>query len=274
MTIKVEDADSRESETPLNSDANSKEGVAEAVVAEVIDAEDAAAAGAAGVAGAAGAAGAAGTAGEGAGAGAAGAGASADAGEAASAANAASASVDAATSEEAVMAEAEEVLSAVSELEAAKAEIEELKEKYLRLHAEWDTYRRRMNEQREEDKKRAAEKLVDCLIPVIDDFERTIDYATNNGEAGMLEGTQAVLNKLVDALNKSGVEVLNPQGQAFNALEAQAVQMVEDTSVPDETVAQVFQKGYRMGTKVLRPAMVVVTSGGPAREPEAEQDKA
>ena len=175
---------------------------------------------------------------------------------------------NAATDEEAVLEEAEEVLSAVSDLEAAKAEIEELKEKYLRLHAEWDTYRRRMNEQREEDRKRATEKLVDNMIPILDDFERTIDYGTNNGEAGMLDGTKAVLNKLIDALGKSGVEVLNPEGQAFNALEAQAVQMIPDPSVPDETVAQVFQKGYRMGTKVLRPAMVVVTSGGPTRESE------
>ena len=175
---------------------------------------------------------------------------------------------NAATDEEAVLEEAEEVLSAVSDLEAAKAEIEELKEKYLRLHAEWDTYRRRINEQREEDRKRATEKLVDNMIPILDDFERTIDYGTNNGEAGMLDGTKAVLNKLIDALGKSGVEVLNPEGQAFNALEAQAVQMIPDPSVPDETVAQVFQKGYRMGTKVLRPAMVVVTSGGPKREAE------
>ena len=175
---------------------------------------------------------------------------------------------NAATDEEAVLEEAEEVLSAVSDLEAAKAEIEELKEKYLRLHAEWDTYRRRMNEQREEDRKRATEKLVDNMIPILDDFERTIDYGTNNGEAGMLDGTKAVLNKLIDALGKSGVEVLNPEGQAFNALEAQAVQMIPDPSVPDETVAQVFQKGYRKGTKVLRPAMVVVTSGGPKREAE------
>ncbi len=180
----------------------------------------------------------------------------------------AAATDNAATDEEAVLEEAEEVLSAVSELEAAKAEIEELKEKYLRLHAEWDTYRRRMNEQREEDRKRATEKLVDNMIPILDDFERTIDYGTNNGEAGMLDGTKAVLNKLIDALGKSGVEVLNPEGQAFNALEAQAVQMIPDPSVPDETVAQVFQKGYRMGTKVLRPAMVVVTSGGPKREAE------
>lgn len=173
-----------------------------------------------------------------------------------------------AADEEAVMAEAEAVITAAEELEAAKAEIEELKEKYLRLHAEWDTYRRRMNEQREEDKKRATEKLVDNLIPVVDDFERTIDYATNNGEAGMLDGTKAVLNKLIDALTKGGVQVLNPQGEAFNALEAQAVQMIPDESVPDETVAQVFQKGYKMGTKVLRPAMVVITTGGPKREAE------
>ena len=174
----------------------------------------------------------------------------------------------AAADEEAVMAEAEAVITAAEELEAAKAEIEELKEKYLRLHAEWDTYRRRMNEQREEGKKRATEKLVDNLIPVVDDFERTIDYATNNGEAGMLDGTKAVLNKLIDALTKGGVQVLNPQGEAFNALEAQAVQMIPDESVPDETVAQVFQKGYKMGTKVLRPAMVVITTGGPKREAE------
>ena len=160
------------------------------------------------------------------------------------------------------------IVYCIEEYKNAKNQIEELKEKYLRLHAEWDTYRRRMNEQREEDRKRATEKLVDNMIPILDDFERTIDYGTNNGEAGMLDGTKAVLNKLIDALGKSGVEVLNPEGQAFNALEAQAVQMIPDPSVPDETVAQVFQKGYRMGTKVLRPAMVVVTSGGPKREAE------
>lgn len=62
-------------------------------------------------------------------------------------------------------------------IEAAKKEAAAWQDKYLRLHAEWDTYRRRMNEQREEEKARAAEKLVEGLIPVIDDFERSIDYA-------------------------------------------------------------------------------------------------
>ena len=71
-----------------------------------------------------------------------------------------------------------------------------------------------------------------------------------------------------DLLEKDGVEVISPEGQAFDALEAQAVATVDDPSVPDETVAQVYQKGYRMGAKVLRPAMVTVTTGGPKREVE------
>ena len=174
------------------------------------------------------------------------------------------------SSEEEVIAAAEAVVTAAEELEKARAELVEANEKYLRLHAEWDTYRRRMNEQRAEDKKQASAKLVEDIIPVLDDFERTINYAATNGETGLIDGVKAVYTKLVDALVKSGVEVIDPQGQAYNALEAQAIQMLEDPSVPDETVSQVFQKGYKMGVKVLRPAMVVVTTGGPKREVEEE----
>lgn len=154
---------------------------------------------------------------------------------------------------------------------AAAAEAAEWKDKYIRLHAEWDTYRRRTKEQREEERARAAEKLVTSLIPIIDDLERTIDYAENNGETGLLSGVQAVLSKFVDTLQKDGVEIINPEGQAFNALEAQAVGTVEDTEQPDETVAQVYQKGYKMSSKVLRPAMVTVTTGGPKRQSEKSE---
>ncbi|MCI8451306.1 MAG: nucleotide exchange factor GrpE [Eggerthellaceae bacterium] len=154
------------------------------------------------------------------------------------------------------------------EVAQAKAEAADWQDKYLRLHAEWDTYRRRTNEQRAQEKARATEKLVESLLPVLDDFERTIDYATTNGESGLLGGVEAVHSKLVSVLEKDGVEVISPEGQAFDALEAQAVATVDDPSVPDETVAQVYQKGYRMGAKVLRPAMVTVTTGGPKREVE------
>ena len=154
------------------------------------------------------------------------------------------------------------------EVAQAKAEAADWQDKYVRLHAEWDTYRRRTNEQRAQEKARATEKLVESLLPVLDDFERTIDYATTNGESGLLGGVEAVHSKLVSVLEKDGVEVISPEGQAFDALEAQAVATVDDPSVPDETVAQVYQKGYRMGAKVLRPAMVTVTTGGPKREVE------
>ena len=158
-----------------------------------------------------------------------------------------------------------------SELVAqAQAETAEWRDKYVRLHAEWDTYRRRTSEQRAEEKARATEKLVESLLPVLDDFERTIEYAQKNGENGLLSGVEAVQTKFLDALIKDGVEVLNPKGEAFDALEAQAVSTVEDASVPDETVADVYQKGYKMGIKVLRPAMVTVSTGGPKREVPAE----
>ena len=156
------------------------------------------------------------------------------------------------------------------ETDSAAAQVAEWQDKYMRLHAEWDTYRRRMNEQREEEKQRAAEKLVEGLIPVMDDFERTIDYANKNGEQGLLSGVEAVHNKLADTLVREGVTIIDPAGEAYNALEAQAVGTVDDPSVPDETVAEVYQKGYRMGNKVIRPAMVTITVGGPKREPEED----
>lgn len=168
--------------------------------------------------------------------------------------------------------EGEQTAVPTEQLEAIQAEAQEWKDKYYRLHAEWDTYRRRMNEQREEEKARAAEKFVEALIPVIDDFERTIDYAEKNGENGLLGGVVAVHTKIRDVLSREGVEVIDPKGEAFNALEAQAVATVDDASVPDETVAEVYQKGYRMGTKVIRSAMVTVTVGGPKREVEEEEE--
>ena len=150
-------------------------------------------------------------------------------------------------------------------------EAAEWKDKYVRLHAEWDTYRRRTKEQQEVQKALAAEKLVNSLLPVLDDLERSIDYAEKNGETGLLDGVRAVLAKFVNTLEKDGVEVIDPQGEAFDALEAQAVGTVEDASQPDETVNEVYQKGYKIGTKVLRPAMVTVTTGGPKREKPEEE---
>ena len=159
---------------------------------------------------------------------------------------------------------------AAEALNAAKAEAADWQGRYLRLHAEWDTYRRRTQAERKEEKARATEKLVEELLPVIDDFERTIAYGKSNGEAGLLGGVEAVCSKFMGILAKVGVETIDPAGQPFDALEAQAVAMVDDPSRPDETVDAVYQKGFKMGGHVLRPAMVTVTTGGPKREKPAD----
>lgn len=171
-------------------------------------------------------------------------------------------------------AEAEAEPAAADLVAAAQAEVKEWQDKYMRLHAEWDTYRRRTTEQRAVEKKLAAEKLITDLLPVIDDMERSIDFAKTNGEAGMLGGIEAVCAKFVDILGRSGMEAINPAGEAFDSLEAQAVAAVPNPDVFDETVMEVYQKGYKIGTKVLRPAMVVVATGGPRREKESDQPSA
>lgn len=165
-----------------------------------------------------------------------------------------------------------EVEASDLEMDAMRQEVAEWKDRYMRLHADWDTYRRRTTEQRAEEKMRANEKLIEDLLPVLDDFERTVDYANENGEAGLLDGVKAVQNKLIDALKKDGLIVLDPVGEPYDALEAQVVATVPDTDAYDETVKDVYQKGYKLGNKVIRPAMVTVTTGGPAR-PKDEEDK-
>ncbi len=171
---------------------------------------------------------------------------------------------------------AEEVDAVIADAErATKAEAEAvaMRDKYLRLQAEWDNYRKRTAEEASEMRVRAAEKLMGDLLPVLDDFERAIAHADANGETGLLDGVKAISSKFSDALSKHGLEAIDPAGEAFDALEHQAVGQVEDASVPDETVAQVYQKGYRLGKKVVRPAMVTISTGGPKREQAEPEEK-
>ena len=180
------------------------------------------------------------------------------------------------STEDDLIAEAEAIVeeaSAAEQLEAAQAKAQDWQDRYMRLHAEWDTYRRRTQEQRAEERVRATEGLMENLLPVLDDFERTVAYANENGEQGLLDGVKAVQAKLLDALTKEGLEIIDPAGEPYDALEAQAVQMVPDEEAFEETVKDVYQKGYKMGKKVLRAAMVTVTTGGPKRPKEDEDSE-
>jgi molecular chaperone GrpE len=182
---------------------------------------------------------------------------------------AANAAADAAAVEEIldeVNEAAGEVAAELSELEQARAEAEELRDRFARLQAEWDNFRKRTANERAQERSRATEHLMERLLPVMDDLERAIEHSDTASEASLKEGIAGVYKKLGEALEREGLVAIDPAGEAFDANMHNAVSKVEDASVPDETVTQVYQKGYKMADRVLRPAMVVVSSGGPARE--------
>jgi molecular chaperone GrpE len=160
------------------------------------------------------------------------------------------------------------IVEELSELDQARAEADEFRDRFVRLQAEWDNFRKRTSAEREQERKRAAERLVERLLPIVDDLERAIEHSDTANEASLKEGIAAVYSKLTDVLTREGVTTIDPVGDAFDANMHQAVGKADDPSVPDETVTQVYQKGYEMGDRVLRAAMVVVSQGGPKREEE------
>ncbi len=162
------------------------------------------------------------------------------------------------------------------QIESAKKEAADATDRMLRLQADWENFRRRTAAERLAEKERAAESLVSNLLPVIDDIERAIEHAGATDENEQLkqfvDGVSAVHTKMLAVLSKEGVEPIDPAGEAFDPLSHQAVGRVEDKEAYDETVAQVYQKGYKMGDKVIRTAMVTVTYGGPKRPAEQADD--
>ncbi|AEB06264.1 GrpE protein [Coriobacterium glomerans PW2] len=160
----------------------------------------------------------------------------------------------------------------------AEDQAREAKERMARLQADWENYRRRTAAERLSERERATEKLICALLPVLDDMERAIEHARaqENSETGkqLTDGVDAVHTKMLDVLAHEGVEAIDPKGEAFDPLEHQAVGRVEDKDLFDETVKDVYQKGYRIGGRSLRPAMVTVTYGGEKRPaPESEKSE-
>jgi molecular chaperone GrpE len=152
-------------------------------------------------------------------------------------------------------------------LEAAVAETAELRDQVLRTQAEFDNFRKRITREREEERKRATERLVEELLPAIDNLERAIEHTSADHEIEhLITGVTSVHAQIVGVLGKAGVSVIDPTGQPFDPATQQAVSQQEDLTVPDGTVIAAFQKGYEMGGRVVRPAMVVVSTGGPRRE--------
>ena len=144
------------------------------------------------------------------------------------------------------------------EQENIKEELEKEKEKYQRLQAEYSNYIRRTNIEKETIGVFANEKIITELIPVVDSMERAVE-ACDNKEDKLFEGITLVHRQLKDTLAKFGVEEIEAEDAEFDPNLHLAVMQESVDGVEANKVVMVLQKGYKLGTKVIRPSMVKVS---------------
>lgn len=152
---------------------------------------------------------------------------------------------------------------------AVEAERDEVKDRFVRLMAEFDNYRKRTARDHERIRKTAAESLMRDLLPVVDNLERALDHAGDNS-GGFIDGVGMVLRQFREALSKHGLEIIAAAGQPFDPSVHEAVSMMPSEEIPPDHVLQEFQKGYRLGDFVLRPAKVVVSMAPVAAQTDVE----
>ena len=158
-------------------------------------------------------------------------------------------------------------------LELLKAENAEIKDKFLRLAAEMDNLRRRTERDIKDAKTYSAAAFARDMLSVSDNLRRAIEAIPAEvraaGDAGfmaLVEGVEMTERAKLGALERHGVKKMEPAGQKFDPNFHQAMFEVPNTEIPNNTVIQVVQDGYTIGDRVLRPAMVVVSKGGPKAE--------
>lgn len=137
-------------------------------------------------------------------------------------------------------------------------ELADLKDKYQRLAAEYDNFRKRTQKEKAEIYPDAMVTAIKEFLPMADNFERAAGAETTDEK--YKSGVMMIQNQLSDAFKKLGVEVIDPKGKEFNPELEDAVTQIVDENLGDNVVAEVYQKGYKRGDKVIRPAMVAVAN--------------
>lgn len=163
--------------------------------------------------------------------------------------------------------------SRIRELEAQQSD---LTDRLLRAHADMDNFRKRTEREKSDSAKYAITKFALDIVGIADNFQRAVTAvpagaADEDGPLkSVLEGVLMTERAFIQVLERHGVRRIDPQGEPFNPNVHQAVMEQEDAGVPAGTVLRVFQLGYMIEDRVLRPAMVVVSRGGSKAAKPAE----
>lgn len=145
-----------------------------------------------------------------------------------------------------------------SEEEKLKEQLDAANDKYLRLMAEYDNFRKRSAKERLEITDTAKGSAIGEILPVFDNFERALEAETT--DETYKQGVEMIFKQFGECLKKLGIEIIDPTGETFDPNIANAVNQIEDPELGENVVAQTFQKGYKIGDKVIRYAMVVVAN--------------
>jgi molecular chaperone GrpE len=147
----------------------------------------------------------------------------------------------------------------LNEIQTLKGKLEEADNRYLRLQADFDNFRRRTRLDLEASEKYRAQKLITDLLPALDNFERAMQLEADNEQTkSLLQGMDMVYRSLIDALKKEGVEPIDAVGKEFDPHQHQAVMQSSDENYGSNIVTDEFQKGYLLKDRVIRPSMVKV----------------
>lgn len=157
--------------------------------------------------------------------------------------------------------ESNDVAALQAEIEALKNEVASAQEQVLRASAEMQNARRRAQQDVEKAHKFALDKFVGDMLPVADNLERALEAASNQQGSleTIIEGVELTLKSMADGLKRHNVEAVDPAGEPFDPQLHQAMSMVPDPNVEPNTVINVFQRGYTLNGRLVRPAMVVVS---------------
>lgn len=144
-----------------------------------------------------------------------------------------------------------------AEIEALRAELAAANDKYLRMIAEYDNFRKRSAHDRELTRVEAIEGALKNILPIGDNLARASQFTD---PASVAKGVEMMQKSFTEALAKMGIEEIDAKGQPFDPELHNAVMHVEDETLGESVVADVLQKGYKMGDRVLRYAMVTVAN--------------
>ncbi len=141
------------------------------------------------------------------------------------------------------------------------AELDALNERYLRLNAEYQNYRKRVEKEKSDIFKYGNEKLLIEMLPIMDNFERALSsFEEEHAEDKVLSGIKMIKKSLDEFFTKNEVKKIDALNQPFDPDKHHAVMTEEAEGVESETVIAVFQEGYTLGDKVIRPSMVKVSN--------------